>query len=172
MVDLTEIVKSSHKQQRYLLLAVVVGLVILAGVWTALLWGQRAPQVREGDSAIITEITLAGLRTPEQEQSENPVLRQQPSYIAGEPLALRITTAEDVHEPIQIGVRLLDKGGGIHDISPSSVEFQPGTSTFCCWRIEKPGTYTLQIFRPEKTVTSLPLRIQPGFSQQKKPVPS
>lgn len=167
-MDLKDIVTSSHKQQRYLLLAVIVGLVVLGGVWTAIFLDKRAPQVQEvGDQVVISEMTLAGLRTPQEEQSDTPALRQQPSYLAGEPLALRVTTAEDVRGSIQISVRLLDKGGGIHELSPSSVEFQPGTSTFCCWRIEKPGTYTLQIFRPERTVTTLPITIQAGFSQKK-----
>lgn len=161
-MDAPEAISDTSKTQRSLLLVIAVGLVMLAGVWTALWLGSRQPQVQEDSdpSAIITQITLAGLRTAQEEGKENPALKQQNNYRTGEPLALRITTAESVKEAIQISVRLLDKGGGIQELSPSSVEFKPGTSTFCCWRINEPGSYTLQIFRPEKTVTAIPIKIQ------------
>lgn len=151
------------KSQRYLVLAIVAGIVVLAGIWAAFFVNLHTPQVREDANSrevIITEITLAGLRTPSEESQTNPALKQQRNYQAGEPLALRVTTAENITNPIQVSVRLLDKGGGIQELSPSSLEFQPGTSTFCCWHIPKDGDYTLQIFRPEKTVTSIPLKIR------------
>lgn len=151
---------NAPKERRYLILAVMAGLVVLAGVWMGLFWKRSVPQGQEtGQQAIITEITLAGLSTPQQEGQANPALKQKPSYQVGEPLALRVTTADDVHELTQISVRLLDKQGGIHELSTSSVSFQPGTSTFCCWHIAKKGDYTLQIFRPERTVTTLPVKI-------------
>lgn len=157
-MDVLEAVGKSR--QRYLLLGVAVGIVILAGVWAALWWQSGQPQVRErGEGIIIEEITLAALRTPSEAGKPNPALKQQNNYQVGEALALRITTASHVTEPVQISVRLLSAEGKILPISPASVEFQPGTSTFCCWRIDRPGKYQLQLFRPERTVTTLPVTI-------------
>lgn len=169
-MDIDQAISDTSKKQRGLLLVIVVGLIILAGVWTAIWLEKRQPQVQEGSenpAAIITQITLAGLRTAQEEGKEDPALKQQNNYHTGEPLALRITTAESVKEAIQISVRLLDKGGGIQELSPSSLEFQPGTSTFCCWHISEAGDYTLQIFRPERTVTTVPIKIQGVVSTQK-----
>lgn len=162
-MDLNQAISDISKKQRNLMLLIIIGLVILAGVWVAIYLDRQGPQVKEedGQETVISEITLAGLRTPQEETKENPALRQKPSYLAGEPLALRVTTADHVKDAVQISVRLLDKGGGIHDIAPSSLEFRPGTSTFCCWRIEEAGDYQLQIFRPERTVTTVPVKIQP-----------
>ncbi len=162
-MDIPQAISDTSKTRRSLILVIAVGFVMLAGAWTALWLEGRGPQVQddsENPSTIITQITLAGLRTAQEEGKENPALKQQNNYHTGEPLALRITTAESVQEAIQISVRLLDKGGGIQELSPSSVSFKPGTSTFCCWRINEPGSYTLQIFRPEKTVTAIPIKIQ------------
>lgn len=170
-MDINQAISASSKKSRALLLVIVLGLVGLGGVWTAIWLEGRSPQVQENGQnpqAVITEITLAGLRTPAEETRQNPTLKQQNNYQTGEPLALRITTAESVTDAIQLSVRLLDKGGGIHDLSPPSVEFKPGTSTFCCWRINDPGSYTFQIFRPERTVTTIPLTIQ-GASITNKP---
>lgn len=162
-MDINQAISDISKKQRSLILVIALGLVVLAGVWTAIWLERSGPQVIGDDQAqgaIITEITLAGLRTPAEETRQNPTLKQQNNYQTGEPLALRITTSETVKDVTQISVRLLDKGGGIHELSPSSLEFQPGTSTFCCWRINEPGSYTFQIFRPERTVTTIPITIQ------------
>lgn len=172
-MDVNQAISDISKKQRNLLLVVILGLVVLGGVWTAI-WVERrgAPQVQEGSedsSAIITEITLAGLHSIQEETKENPVLRQKTVYQTGEPLALRITTAEGVREPVEVSVRLLDPNGGIHDLSPSSATFQPGTSTFCCWRISEPGKFTLQIFRPERVVTTIPITVQ-GTSTSARPL--
>lgn len=160
-MDVLEAVGRS--KQRYLLLTAIAGVVILAGVWTAIWWGNRVPQIKDkGTGVMISEITVAALRTADEALKENPALKQQMSYQIGEPIAMRVTTTSIVTAPIQVGVRLLDAGGSIQPLSPASVEFQPGTSTFCCWKIEKGGKYTLQIFRPERTITTLPITIQAG----------
>lgn len=165
-MDVLEAIGKS--EQRYLWLSVIVGLVILAGVWAAIWWEGRGPQVKEeGEEVIISEITLAGLRTADEANKKNPALKQQNNYPVGESLALRITTAEGVTAPIQVSVRLLSAEGRIVPLSPASVEFEPGTSTFCCWKIEEPGKYQLQIFRPERTVTTLPLTITGGGKDQR-----
>lgn len=165
-MDVLEAVGKS--KQRYLLLIVIVGLVVLAGVWTAIWWENRKPQIKEtGREVIISEITLASLRTADEANKKNPALKQQNNYPAGEPLAMRVTTAANVTEPIQVSVRLLSSEGSIVPLSPASVEFQPGTSTFCCWKIDAPGKYQLQIFRPERTVTTLPLTITGGGKDQR-----
>lgn len=157
-MDVLEIVGKSR--QRYLVLVVVIGLVILTGVWTAIWWERGIPQVKEtGREVIIEEITLAALRSADEANQANPALKQENNYQVGEPLAMRITTAADVTESIQVSVRLVSDTGKILPLSPASVEFSPGTSTFCCWKIETPGKYQLQIFRPERTVTTLPLMI-------------
>lgn len=151
------------QQQRYLLLIVIVGIVLLGGVWAGIWLSRQGPQVVEngdGQEVLIEEITLAGLRTPAEANKQNPALRTQNQYLTGEPLALRIKTANGVRDDVQISVRLIKDPGGIVQLAPSSVSFEPGTSTFCCWQIAEPGQYTLQIFRPDRNITSLPLLIR------------
>lgn len=157
----------SPKDFRYKLLFVIIGLIIVSGILVA-----QFVSMNKFDSApvhntevkelIITEMILAGLATPDQATVKNPNIRQSPSYATGQPLALRITTASNVTRSIEISARLLTESGEIKNIDPSSVSFEPGTSTFCCWQINEPGAYRLQIFRPEKTITTIPVIITPG----------
>ena len=163
MAEIKEIVGQQSKNQRYLVFVVIVGLVILVGVWAGIWLSRQGPQIVEdgsGREIVIEEITLAGLRTPGEAANQNPALRTQSQYRTGEPLALRIKTASGIRDDVQISVRLLKEPGGIKQLSPSSISLSPGISTFCCWQIDEPGQYTLQIFRPDRQNTSLPLQIR------------
>lgn len=152
---------------RYTVLFVIIGLIVVSGILVA-----QFVSLNKFDAApnhsnnikelIITEMVLAGLATSDQATVKNPNLRQSPSYATGQPLALRVTTAPNVTRDIELSARLLTETGEIKDLDPSSIKLAAGTSTFCCWTIDTPGTYRLQIFRPEKTITSIPVVITAG----------
>lgn len=152
-----------NRQQRYLIFVIVIGSLLLLGIGIANQIDLSQPlhvQTPEGRELIVSEITLGTLIDPAQAQDKNPKLRQQDSYTTADPLALRITTDPGVDASFSVGARLLTPEGTVVELVPSSVTFAPGTSSFCCWTVSRAGRYTLQIFRPEKVITSLPLFIE------------
>lgn len=158
------------RQQRYLILVIVVGLLLLLGITVATQIDLSQPlhvQTPEGRELIVSEITLGTLIDPTQLNQKNPKLRQQAAYTTADPLALRITTDPGVTAAFSVGARLLTPEGTVVELVPSSVSFQPGTSSFCCWTVAQPGRYTLQLFRPEKVITSLPLIIEPASARSR-----
>jgi hypothetical protein len=146
-------------RQRYFMLLAALGVVALLGIVFAGYIDRPPPdiatdQLSNFKPAIITEITVGALARPELAESMNPPIQQRPFYTTADQLVMKVTTAENIVEPIEVNVRLLTTEKRVTELDPPSVKFQPGTSSFCCWRIESPGDYTLQIFRPEKIVSS------------------
>lgn len=115
---------------------------------------------------IISEIILAALTDPSRRAEKAPPLRQSNTYTTDNLLALRITTEPSITSPIQLGARLLTEKGLIVELDPPSFTLPPGVSTFCCWQVAQAGVYTLQLFRPEGIITSIPLTIIKTNTQQ------
>lgn len=148
----------------FLALAVVAG--ILGAQWYDRVRLQRTVEpALEGKQTIIAEIVLAALADPATRDQENPPLQQHPTYTTQDLLALRITTQAGVTSPVQMGARLLTEAGTVVELDPPSMTLPPGQSTFCCWQVEAAGTYTLQLFRPEGIITTIPLTIRPALTQ-------
>lgn len=149
-------------KRRYVLLSTTVAAFLGIGVLIGLRINlNRATQLTTpvGRPPILTEITVATLLRPEQEGQPDPALKQQINYATDDPLALRITTDPSIQEPVEVGVRLMNEEGEIIGLDPPSFTIAPGTTTTCCWKVKKEGTYLLQILRPEKLITSVPLII-------------
>ncbi len=114
----------------------------------------------EGRPVLVTNIILGAYVSDNPEKSGEILMRTKKSYTTKDRLALRLTTAEGVIEPLQVNARLLTAEGNIIELSPSTLTFQPGTGTFCCWDAPpQPATYRLQIFRPERVITSIPFKV-------------
>lgn len=144
--------------------AIVVGIWIAGGIRVH---DKNSATTPEGKQAIITEITI-GVPTS---QKPNPSLEQKNTYTAGEAIAMRVTAGPEVKDPFEISVRLLTENGAVVALSPPTAKFSPGSSTFCCWHVAEAGQYTLQIFRPEGIVSTIPLTIQPAPAQAQ-PIPN
>lgn len=72
-------------------------------------------------------------------------------------IALQVDWLGEDGQSLPLSVRLLDEKGRDQQLKPSSVSLAPGQTYFCCWQIAPAGEYTLQVFRPEGTLTALPL---------------
>ena len=161
-----EIVERSTKQSRYMWLVAALALAVVAGIWYAAslpIGVEQTTTTSAVQETIVSEITLGALRSAEEANDVDPPLVQKPSYTTSDQLVLRITTAPEVERLVELNARLLTPAGEVVELDPSVVQFSPGTSGFCCWQVEEPGEYTLQIFRPERTITSIPLKIIKGF---------
>lgn len=156
----------ASRRQRYALLVLVIVIVAGAGIWYA----SRARLTQEAidgssapSGALIEHIAIGALTRPEEAEKLNPKFEQKQTYSTNDKLVMRVTTTTAVTAPFEMGVRLLTPTGKVVELNPSSATFSPGVSSFCCWSVAKEGTYTLQIFRPEKTVSTIPLVIQKGI---------
>lgn len=151
--------------RRRIILA-LVGLAVVAGILLAQWIGKRTLHEtnqdisQSGPQNIISEIVLAALVDPNQRDRQDPALQQSTYYTTANFLALRITTRPEITSPIQLNARLRTDSGSIVELDPPSMTLPPGESTFCCWQVVQEGTYTLQLFRPEGIITSIPLRIR------------
>ena len=145
----------------------LVAVAVLAGVW----WASRPSQDGQAPSgtgtSVISEIQLGALISPEEASKQNPRFIQKEAYSTDDALVMRITSTPQAPDRFEVGVRLLTPTGSVVQLTPSSATFIAGTSSFCCWNIAQAGEYTLQIFRPEKTVSTLPLIIRAAQRQQK-----
>lgn len=162
-------ISRATKRQRYLLLTIIVGAVVLLGIFIAVrIDRSRAINIAApaGRELIISAITLGTPLDAAEAARPEPRLRQRASYTTTTPIALRITADPAVTYDFTVSTRLVTTTGTIIELDPSQATFRPGTSTFCCWHIDEPGKYTLQIFRPEKVITSLPLLIEAGIEQR------
>lgn len=145
---------------------VIIGLLLvsmLGGIMTAFYItapiGSEKPRAARFATPIISSIAIGELEDPLEAQAINPTIVQQRSYRVGAPIVMRVTTDPTVTNPIQLTVRLKSSKGHIIPLSPSTVTFQPGTSGFCCWTIEKKDSYILQIFRPDGYLIRLPISV-------------
>lgn len=156
------------RRQRYVLLAISVGILLWLGFGIASRINLATPVPLKAPASrelVIAELTLGTPLDPAERVKKNPKLRQAPAYTTADPLALRVTTEKSVTRPFTVSVRLLTPAGNVVELTPSQVTLAPGTSAFCCWQVEQAGTYTLQIFRPEKVITSLPLLIEQAITR-------
>ncbi|MBI1833942.1 MAG: hypothetical protein HYR90_03910 [Candidatus Andersenbacteria bacterium] len=146
------------------IIASLLALAVIAGILGAQWLSKRDAQIVDEPIAnvqtIITEILLARLADPTQREEPNPVLTRELRYTTADLLALRVTTRPDIIQPIQIGARLLTPEGRIVELDPPSMTLAPGQSTFCCWQVAEPAIYTLQLFRPEGIVSTIPLEVR------------
>lgn len=152
-------------KQRGALWVLLVLAVAVAGFWYASRGGFTPPQSQQASiptGALIENIAVGALTRPDEAQKPNPKFEQKLTYDTKDKFVMRIVTTAAVTQPFEVGVRLLTPAGKVVEMNPSSVTFKPGTSSFCCWSIDKEGSYTLQIFRPEKTVSTIPLTIKKG----------
>jgi len=145
----------------------LTGLALIGGVLLAQVLFNRSLSndgSTTGDTSktTIADIRLAALADPTRINESNPPLRQFSSYTTNDYIALKITTTADAPARQEITARLLTSDGGVKALNPPSFVFPSGTSTFCCWQVDTPGTYTLQLFRPEGGVTTFPLTIKKG----------
>jgi hypothetical protein len=151
------------------LLVIVLGIAAIAGVIYATqvkLADKNSTAATQVNQLQIAEMVLGTPSSPTQLKSKDPILKQAANYTTTDPLALRVTTTNLVTKPFQMNVRLLLPDGSIMPLDPPTATFQPGTSTYCCWLIKKPGNYTMQIFRPEHIVSTIALDIQASLQQQ------
>ncbi len=158
-------VKGQLAQRRSAIWIVIILAVVILGIIVAM----RIQLIRQNTNVastmagtIISEIQFGALLSPVEADKLNPRIQQKQFYTTSDRLVMRLTTTPEVTEPFEVAVRLLTPSGSIVELNPPSATFTPGTSSFCCWQITKEGTYTLQIFRPEKTVSTIPLVIQKG----------
>lgn len=151
------------RKRRVLIASLAVAATILLGITVASQFDLSTPlkvTAPEGHELIITEITLGTPLNAGEATKPAPKLRQAAAYTPSEPLALRITTDPQVAETTSVSVRLVNQNGEITELDPSQVTLSPGTSTYCCWLVNRPGDYIMQIFRPERIITTLPLTIK------------
>jgi len=142
------------------LLAVAAVFGILAA-WrggVASFYQPRSQTTNEQRELIITDIVVGAVRDPATAGS-SPALTQKSEYYNNESIGLKITRATHYSSAIQISARLLTKNGQLVTMNPSILSFKPGQDTFCCWIIEQPDDYSLQLFRPEGITTTIPLKI-------------
>lgn len=160
------------KQLRFAVGIGVFALLVLGGMFVITHFDLAHPNAGQqtvyGNIPIITEITIGTPLTAEEARRPDPKLRQELAYNVNQPIALRVKLNPQITEPVQVGVRLITEQGKIIELDPSKITLAPGATTYCCWQIIQPDSYLMQIFRPEKTITSIPLLIRQGFSA---PVP-
>ena len=136
--------------------------VTIIGIALGFLWnGSPEPQVLSGGRQLLLEnIELGALEQQADPTALNPAMKPKLFYTLQDRLVLRVTAAPAVMEPVTLNARLLTKDGVIVELEPPTITLQPGVSSFCCWQMREVGDFTLQLFRPEKIVTSLPLKVE------------
>lgn len=143
---------------------IIISLIAILVVLTGIVVARRinlGPN-ENGETArdvVITELRIGTPQSAAEVTRPDPKLRQQSNYSTEDPIALRLVAANSLASNTEVSVRLLDENRAVHELTPSQITIQPGTSTYCCWTVTEPGTYTLQVFRPEKVISSLPLII-------------
>lgn len=145
------------------MLVVIVAAAVSAGIWyaqTIRLEEQNAARTAAPTARIISAIMIGALKSPAEAEALHPRLEQKSAYATDDRLVMRVTSESSVTESFEVGVRLLEQSGNVVELDPPSVTFQPGTSSFCCWQVAHEGNYTLQIFRPEKIISTIPLRVK------------
>lgn len=156
--------------QKVIILVIIVVIILLGGVWFAFL----LPQKDTGDvlksttgtssEPVFSDLRIGTLVRASFANQKNPPIKQKTEYTVNEQLMLRSTTTSRVEEPVSVTVRLIDEKSRIVSLSPSQVTLEPGTGSYCCWTIPTPGQYTMQIFRPDSLITSIPLKITRDLS--------
>lgn len=150
---------------RYLVLGVVIigaiALGLLANYTDIISFGNNDSVIPTSNREIIITNLLVGTVDESQITAKNPSVVTKPSYFSNEPIAIKIEATENFTDPIQINARLLTSTGAVVELDPPSIMLQPpGNNTFCCWVVSQPGEFSLQLFRPEKIITTVPIKIR------------
>ncbi len=162
--------------QKIVTIAIIVIILFIGGIWFATLLPDT-PQAEpstpfdatQGRQPLFTDLRLGTPVRASFATQKNPPIKQKADYTVNEPIMLQGTTAATVTSPISVSVRLVDTTSKITDLKPSKVSLSPGTSSYCCWTIDTPGTYTIQVLRPDSITTSLPITITRDLSTLAKP---
>jgi len=165
-----------HMNQKIVIIAIIVIVLFVGGIWFATLLPnqQEAAQEKPLDSArgkqpLFTDLRLGTPVRASFATQKNPPIKQKADYTVGEPIMLQGTTISTLTSPVSVSVRLVDATSKITNLKPSTVSFSPGTSSYCCWTIDTPGKYIVQVLRPDSITTALPITITRDLSTLAKP---
>lgn len=146
-----------------LVVGIILGLIVELGPKTA------SPEA----TIALREVLLGSpARVP---SAENPWqasdrLTSKQRYTTTDPLALRVVSAEPGERQIELTVRLLKEDGSFETLTPSTISVAGGTGGYCCWYVDSPGVYKLQIFRAGSTPFVIPLTITSSRAAPKNPL--
>lgn len=164
-----------QQQSRLVQIGIVIVVLFIAGIVFALFLPSRgtvqAPTIQgpAGKQApLFSDLRLGTPVRPSFATQKNPPIKQKTEYTVNEPIMLQGTTTAAATEPVEVTARLVDEQSKIISLSPSSVTLGVGTNSFCCWNIKTPGTYTMQVFRPDSVVTRLQIKIVKDFESMTK----
>lgn len=134
----------------------------LIGIGVGFFWTMEpSPEaLPSGRQLVLQSIELGALEQQADPTALNPAMKPKLFYSFQDRLVLRVTTAPTVTDPVSLNARLLGSNGVIVELDPPTITLQPGISSFCCWQVQEEGDFTLQLFRPEKVVTSIPLKVE------------
>jgi len=137
---------------KWLFLLIGLGIALLVGV----LWFSKNGE--EGFSLAIEDVLLGTPREGE-DNKPDPKLTTKDAYTTDEPVAMRIITSLKADESLIVQARLQTQTGEVRSLTPSNITLGPDRNTFCCWNFSEAGDFTIQLFRPDQTVVSLPIKI-------------
>ncbi len=125
---------------------IMVGIVI---GWQLQLSPQRPAPTPPAKHEVSLSSIIFGMATDGAAASaKSTAFQTKPTYRVNEPLGLSIVAAEGVETPVEYVARLLTDKGVMKPLLPSTITLASTKTTFCCWRIAQPGTYTLQLLGP------------------------
>lgn len=137
---------------------------IMAGILAAIAIQIRSspmPAPSETMGITVRELVIG---TPLDGSTSSPVgvgkLATRADYGPTDPIGLRISTQAPAETVLQLTVRLVRPDGTFAQIIPATVQLTQGDSGYCCWTIGESGRYSLQVFRPDGKLSSIPLRIR------------
>lgn len=154
--------------QRIVIITAIVIILFLGGIWFATLLPDT-PEVQQNASSDTSIPLFSDMRlgTPVRAtfaSQKNPPIKQKADYTVQEPIMLQATTSAAATDSVKVSVRLVDATSKITNLKPSTVTFEPGTNSYCCWTIDTPGSYIIQVLRPDSITTSLPITITRDLS--------
>jgi len=142
---------------------ILVGIAVIVGVWQASrisVYDQPTPSPTSTQQATISRISFGSAPMLENGQTRAVDVQEKKEYMSTDNLALRVISDTPYRQTMKFTVRLLDQFGKTIELEPSQVTLPTGDSHFCCWHIEKSGSYTLQVFRPDNALSSFNFRIR------------
>lgn len=122
---------------------------------------------------IIREVLLgvpAEKPTVEKPWQGSDRLTQKRTYATNDTLAVRLVSDEPIERILQFSVRLLREDGSVKTLSPSTFTVPGGVGGYCCWQVDTPGTYSMQIFRERQTPFVIPLTVVKSQQGNKSPL--
>lgn len=161
--------------QKIVIIAIIVIILFVGGIWFATLFTNSlkqqwdTPIIKTVNQPLFTDLRLGTPVRASFATQKNPPIKQKIDYTVGEPIMLQGTTISTLTSPVSVSVRLVDATSKITNLKPSTVSFGPGTSSYCCWTIDTPGKYIVQVLRPDSITTALPITITRDLSTLAKP---